>query len=187
MQSLPTKAKFPKNSSGTLGFHRKKRENALIDQQIRVSPKLTIGPQIDEEGLKQLADQGFKAIVNLSGKGEFDQIFAPKEEGELVEELGMEYIHAPLTLRRISPEDLDTICQEVASVDGPVYMHCLRGQRSSVAGLIFHAIRRGFTTKTIRRRANKLGITWKAPYLQDVVRKYIERTRPIREEILASA
>lgn len=156
----------------------------MIEEKIRVSPRITIGPQVGEDELEKLADKGFASVVNLAGKGEFDQKLTPQEEGEKVESLGMAYAHIPVTLRRLRMEEIDEVCQQLAALPKPVYLHCLIGQRSSLLGLLFHALYKGFTTPTVFRRAQKLGISWRAPYIQSVVEKYIERTRPIREEVL---
>ena len=48
-----------------------------------------------EGDLRALAEDGYKAVVNLRCQDEADQPIAPDREGEVVASLGLEYRHLP--------------------------------------------------------------------------------------------
>lgn len=69
---------------------------ATIDDQISV---LTYPPEADD--LKELANTGFKTIVNLRSAGENGEVLSPDAEAIESRDLGLNYLHFPL-----SPTDL---------------------------------------------------------------------------------
>jgi uncharacterized protein (TIGR01244 family) len=159
----------------------------MLEDNVRLSPRVTIGPQVSEEELEQIAGEGFATIVNLCTKGECDQLLSPQEEEKTAKKLNLSYIHLPMTMHRLKMEMLDEICQTLASAPAPMYIHCRIGQRSSLVGLVYHSLYRNLTPQGANKRSKRLGIAWASPYLESLVNKYITRTRPKREELLAEA
>lgn len=156
----------------------------MLHRKVKVNRQLSIGPQVSAEELQRLKEDGFEHVINLSQKGECDQLLAPEQEREEVEKLGMTYTHFPMTISKMRHEDVDQVCQTLNAASGRVYLHCRIGQRSSLLGLLFLALRQGITYKTLVKRAEKLGISWTSPFFQSYASDYIENRRPIREEIL---
>ena len=60
-----------------------------------------------EGDLRALAEDGYKAVVNLRCQDEADQPLAPDREGEVVASLGLEYCHLPVAGGTISDELVD--------------------------------------------------------------------------------
>ncbi len=60
-----------------------------MQERMKITDQLYVGAQPTEEQLKQLADDGFQAVVNLRTEGENEQPLSPQAEGEKVMELGM--------------------------------------------------------------------------------------------------
>lgn len=158
----------------------------MLRRKLKISRELTVGPHLDEDGLQELAKKGYKTIVNLCKKGELDQPLSPKEEAVKTEELGMEYVHVPISIKDLKSQHIDALCKELSETEKPVYLHCRIGQRSSTVGLIYHAIRKDLSVRRTLTKARKLGLSWNAPILQAFIEKYIERTRPMREEVLVN-
>ena len=79
----------------------------------RINDQLTVGAQPTEEQLKQLAEEGFKSVVNLRMSGEKEQPLSPDEEGEKVRDLGLEYVHIPVPMTAMQPEQVDRFRKEV--------------------------------------------------------------------------
>tara|TARA_B100000609_G_scaffold175294_2_gene152542 strand:- start:34123 stop:34629 length:507 start_codon:yes stop_codon:yes gene_type:complete len=159
----------------------------MLQDKIKLDSSVTIGPQVGVDEIQNLAQKGFSTVVNLTIKGECDQILSPQDEGEQVESLGMNYVHIPVTLNKLNDNFVDEVCGLLESVPKPLYMHCRIGQRSSILGLAFFGLRKGITAKTVLKRSKEFGIRWRAPYFKEFLTKYIQRTRDIRKEVLASS
>lgn len=144
-------------------------------RKFKISRELTVGPQLDESQLEDLARQGFKVIVNLSKRGELDQPLTPSEEGEKVAELGMHYVHHPVSIKTMRTDDVDVIREQVKDLEGPVYVHCRIGQRSKLFGMLLHGIRKGLSARRLFTKARKVGIEWNAPLFETFVENYMDQ------------
>ncbi len=146
----------------------------MIHSPIRLSDKITVGPQPAASDLKDLAEKGFKTVINLSKKGELGQELKPAEEGEEVEALGMAYCHMPLSLTSVKSEHIEEFCREVGEAKTPVYVHCRIGQRSGPFSLIYYAIKRKLSPEQALKRAEKLGIRCSAPMLTSLISNFLK-------------
>ena len=147
----------------------------MLDTPIRISPRITVGPQpLEEKDLEKLASKGFKTVVNLSKKGELEQQFDPVQEGQIVESLGMDYLHLPLSLSNVKSRDIEDFCLKLGEADTPAYVHCRIGQRSSPLSLIYHAIAKRLTAEQVLKKAQKLGFKWEAPMIPAMVSRYLK-------------
>src|SRR5688572_8614563 len=81
------------------------------------------GGQPNKEGFAFLKEQGVKTIINLRAKD---------AEGEMVRELGMQYVHIPIRLvfpwSKISDDAIEKYFEVVNNPDNhPIFFHCHRG------------------------------------------------------------
>ena len=141
----------------------------MLDEAVEISKNLTVGPQPSKKELVEIARDGYKTIINLSQKREHGQPYSPDEEERLVERLGMEYIHMPLSLSSMKASHADQFCEEITTSEKPVYIHCRLGQRSVPLSLIHHARKKRMSAETVLLKANDLGISWNAPYIGEFV------------------
>lgn len=79
-----------------------------------------------EEGLHTLAAMGIKTIITVDGAAP-DVATAAK--------LGMRYVHLPISYDTVTPERQKQLAQAIASLPGPIYMHCHHGKHRSAAAL----------------------------------------------------
>jgi uncharacterized protein (TIGR01244 family) len=93
---------------------------------------IMIGDQPTEADLKQFKQEGYSGVVNLRNDGEPEQPLSTSEEGALVRELGMDYLHygvgsAPLSAAGVNAvsDFIDRHGQE----PNKVLVHCRRGGR----------------------------------------------------------
>lgn len=86
-----------------------------------------------EAGIQELAEKGFKTIIDL--RTEAEGILAEKQA---VEETGMRYINIPVTSAGINDEQLATFTSEIEQAAIPVLLHCASGNR---AGAMWTAYR----------------------------------------------
>lgn len=69
-----------------------------MSDRIKISDRFTVSrTQLTREDLQEIKQQGFKSVVNLRTAEKDDTPLSPQEEGEIVKELGMEYLHLPVS------------------------------------------------------------------------------------------
>jgi protein tyrosine phosphatase (PTP) superfamily phosphohydrolase (DUF442 family) len=78
------------------------------------------------EGLNTLAAMGIKTIVSVDGA---------KPDVEAARQLGMRYVHLPISYDTVTPQRQQELAQVLANCDGPIYMHCHHGKHRSAAAL----------------------------------------------------
>lgn len=90
------------------------------------APGITAAGQPNEAGLRELADVGYAAVIDLRTAGEDRGI----DEETTVESLGMDYISLPIAGRDdINFENAQTLDKILSNYDRPVLVHCGSGNR----------------------------------------------------------
>lgn len=90
--------------------------------------------QPTESGLKDLAENGVKIVVNLRSVKEM-QTKVDFNEAIVVESLGMKYVHIPVVPSSFSPEDVDRLREVLDQVDmdmnqnSRILIHCASSNR----------------------------------------------------------
>ncbi len=146
----------------------------------KISEEITVGDQPTEEELRQLAQDGYKAVVNLRVAGENNQPISPKAEGAQVRELGMQYLHIPVsmeTMETMEPRTVDRFRQEVAGLPSPVLVHCHQGMRAGALVMMQTAIESGISGEETLHKAAELGFQCDRPQLKQFVKGYIDRNK----------
>ena len=92
---------------------------------------ITAAGQPNENGLRELADSGYAAVIDLRTEGEDRGL----DEQAVVESLGMDYISLPIEGRgAISFENAAKLDQILGKYDEPVLVHC--GSSNRVGALL---------------------------------------------------
>ena len=92
---------------------------------------ITAAGQPNESGLRELADDGYAAVIDLRTAGEERGL----DEVTTVEELGMDYISLPIGGRdAINFENAKKLDQILSNYDEPVLVHC--GSSNRVGALL---------------------------------------------------
>ena len=97
-----------------------------------VGDDMFIGGQPTEKALRDLRAKGVTTIVNLRMPQEMARVGF--DEAALAKELGIRYVHIPLSgtaENPFSPKALDTFAAAMASADGKVLLHCTIAWRAS--------------------------------------------------------
>jgi uncharacterized protein (TIGR01244 family) len=82
---------------------------------------ITAAGQPNENGLRELADSGYAAVIDLRTEGEDRGL----DEKAVVESLGMDYVSLPIEGRgAISFENAAKLDQILGKYDQPVLVHC---------------------------------------------------------------
>ena len=92
---------------------------------------ITAAGQPNENGLRELADSGYAAVIDLRTEGEDRGL----DEQTVVENLGMDYVSFPIEGRgAISFENARKLDQILGKYDEPVLVHC--GSSNRVGALL---------------------------------------------------
>jgi uncharacterized protein (TIGR01244 family) len=129
----------------------------------KISDEFSAGGQPTPEALKQLADEGFKSVVNLRSS---DESGALANEQQLAEAAGLQYVNVPLRSTEAKAELTAKVISEVESLPTPIYFHCGAGGRASASALIAFATQQKLSREAVLTKAQELGINLEQPQLQ---------------------
>ena len=99
---------------------------------VSVGDDMFIGGQPTEKALRDLRAKGVTTIVNLRMPEEMARIGF--DEAALAKELGIKYVHIPMTgtpANPYGPKELDTFTAAMAAANGKVLLHCTIAWRAS--------------------------------------------------------
>lgn len=130
-----------------------------------------------EGDLRALAEDGYKAVVNLRCQDEADQPLAPDREGEVVASLGLEYCHLPVAGGTISDELVDEFRASVEALPKPVLVHCASGKRAGAFTIMHLASQQGMSGDATLQKAVDMGFVCDEPALENFVRNYVDRAQ----------
>ncbi len=96
---------------------------------LELSEKIATAGQPTESQLLSVKTAGYRSIINLA-PGTHEN--ALPNEQEIVESLGIEYIHIPVKFDRPTIEDFDLFCSTIQlSQDRSIFIHCAANLRVS--------------------------------------------------------
>jgi len=111
-----------------------KLDSEGFQQILAKSGNLYISGQPDEESFQKLKTEGVTTIINLRTDMEMDnRDYVPFDEREVVESLGLKYIHIPLggVDSPYTNEALVKFADAMDEADGEVLLHCTTAHRAS--------------------------------------------------------
>lgn len=125
---------------------------------IRVSPTLSVSPQLDPSKFEDLNPQGFTTVINNRPDNE-----EPSQPGSAAEEraaqaAGLAYHHIPVAGGSITADDVRAFQAAVAASPGPVLAHCKSGTRSLTLYAIGEVLDGRLRADDVRSFGNSLGV-----------------------------
>jgi len=135
----------------------------------RISPFLSVSPQIYPAHVERLAVQGFRTIINNRPDNETDD--QPRRE-ELAAEAakhGIEFISIPITPGEVTDENIREFGEAMQRVTGPVLAYCRSGMRSTSLWALYEARHMG--SDAIINFASTLGydLSWQQEFLDEAL------------------
>ncbi|MEH2306046.1 beta-lactamase hydrolase domain-containing protein [Nostoc sp.] len=121
----------------------------------KINDQLAIAGQITLDQLKQIADEGYKSVLNLR---------LPDETGLLADEqkktefLGLYYVNFPTKTEDINHQSMLQIYQTIAELPKPTLIHCDNSIRSAAIVLLYIAIKQGITFEKALQKVITLGL-----------------------------
>jgi sulfide:quinone oxidoreductase len=97
----------------------------------KLTPFLSVSPQIAEADLGTLAAGGFRAVINNRPDGEAEDQPPSASLAAAAERVGLDYRHVPAVSGKIADDDVAAFAEALGQVKGPVVAFCRTGTRSS--------------------------------------------------------
>ncbi len=135
----------------------------------KVSDEFSAGGQPSPADLGQLAEQGFKSIVNLRST---DESGALANEHQLAEAAGLNYVNVPLQPTEANAELTAQVISELKHLPTPVYFHCGAGARASAAALIAFATQQQLSREALLTKVQELGVNPEQPQLKQFLESF---------------
>jgi uncharacterized protein (TIGR01244 family) len=121
----------------------------------KINNELTIAGQLTSEQLQQIAQEGFKSVLNLR---------SPDEEGFLhneqqqAENLGLYYINIPVKVEAINLEIAAQVLTQIDELAKPALIHCNSAMCAAAMVLMHIATRQGVNLNQVFKQAEQLGL-----------------------------
>ncbi|QYO63942.1 beta-lactamase hydrolase domain-containing protein [Leptolyngbya sp. 7M] len=128
-----------------------------------IGKDLYAGGQPDAEAIQQLAEQGFKSIVNLRSP---DEAGALSDEQQQATAAGLEYVNVPLSPGEADDSLMAKVLWEVEKLPTPVFFHCGAGARAGALALIALATQQGLNREQVIAKAEEVGVNVEQPHLK---------------------
>lgn len=122
----------------------------------KINNELTIAGQISSDLLQQLAEEGYKTILNLRSPTEPGFL---NDEQEKTENLGLCYVNIPTQVEVISLDRITEILQQVAVLPKPILLHCDTGMRAAAVAFMQVALKQGIAPEKAFNQATQFGLT----------------------------
>jgi uncharacterized protein (TIGR01244 family) len=139
-------------------------------ETIRISDRLSVGGQPSESDLDRLAENGFKAIVNLRMDDEANLPISPEAERAFAESAGLAYRRLPIRAAGVRPHQVEAFRRLVDGLPGPIYVHCGAGQRATAISVLAEGV--GEAVDAGLLEAARQGVALPAADLPSFVRRY---------------
>lgn len=148
-----------------------------MDGAYKLNEEVTIAAQPGEATLRQLRELGYRSVVNFRTTGEPGQPLSPAAEGEIVAKADMEYLHVPVSMPLLGPQQIDEFREAYASLPKPVFAYCKVGFRAAVMVMMQQAVEHQWTPEEAFEQARAHGIPLDHPELAPLVTEYLAARR----------
>jgi uncharacterized protein (TIGR01244 family) len=139
-----------------------------------ISSTISVADQPTSADLETLKSEGYTGVVNLRNDGEPDQPLSTEEEGKLVRELGMDYLHFGVGGGPLSEENVSDFCDFLhRHADQRVFVHCRKGGRAAALVLLHQAIHERWEPQEVVSKGRAMGLEVEGG-LRTMVENYLQ-------------
>lgn len=137
----------------------------------RLSDTLATAGQPTEDEMVAVAEAGFEIVVNLALH---DAEYSLPGEREIVNSLGMRYIHIPVQWERPTRTDLEQFFETMDKLSGHrLFIHCAANMRVSVFISLYRRLRQGWSAEDVIPDVQAIwepDAVWR-PFMEEMVRQ----------------
>lgn len=121
----------------------------------KINDELAIAGQVTPEQLQQLAQEGFRSVLNLRSPDEKGFLNSEQQQAEA---LGLDYINIPVKIGAVDDEIAALVLQQIDTLSKPALIHSNGAMRAAAMVLMHIATRQGVTLKQAFKQAEQLGL-----------------------------
>ena len=137
-----------------------------------------VGGQPDQSSLTRLKEKvGMQTVINLRTTEEVKDALSPLQEGEICSELGLDYLHLPVSMNDMNHELVHTFRENVNSLPKPIYVHCASGMRAGAFVMMHLAVENGWSARECFARAEEQGFECDKPEMKAFLKAFIEENQ----------
>lgn len=135
----------------------------------RISPFLSVSPQIYPAHVERLAAQGFKTFINNRPDNETDDQPLVEELAAEAAKHGIEFINIPVIPGALTEQNVKEFGDAMQRVTGPVLAYCRSGMRSTSLWALYEARHMG--SDAIINFAASIGydLSWQKEFLDEAL------------------
>lgn len=134
---------------------------------------VTAGPQPEEAELRHLVEEGFTTVIDVRSEKKNGILMRPKEEERVAREVGLTYVHIPVTWKRIDFDQADRLRQAIHDAKGNIYIHSRRGDLAAALTIMDRAVTKGLDPKVAVRQAEAMGVIRAGTRGDDFIAEYV--------------
>ena len=121
---------------------------------LQLSNSIATAGQPTKSQLSLVKDSGYKTVINLATSASENAL---PDEQEIVESLGMKYIHIPVDFNNPTSEDFAAFCQAMGENNQqPLLVHCGANLRVSAFMYIYRLTQENFDNEQAKRDLSKV-------------------------------
>lgn len=121
-----------------------------------ISPNLAVGSLSEHESLQEIAQKGYKTVIDLCTAAECNQL-----DESMVQGLNLAHVSVPISPKNLNLETLAAFKQAVETSPQPIYVRCASALRAGVFSLLVLADAEGWTEAQYLEQFRSLGINQK--------------------------
>ncbi|MTJ10419.1 beta-lactamase hydrolase domain-containing protein [Anabaena sp. UHCC 0204] len=119
----------------------------------KITQELAIVGQVTPEQLHDIANDGYKSILNLRFADEKDWW---EDEQKQTEDLGLNYVNIPIKFEELNPQISLEIFAVINQLPKPILIHCDNAIRSAAIVLLYIANKQGIEFDQVWEQNPKL-------------------------------
>ncbi|MFN6476292.1 beta-lactamase hydrolase domain-containing protein [Nostoc sp. DedQUE07] len=120
-----------------------------------INRELAIAGQITLAQLQQVADEGYKCVVNLRLADETGWLANERKKTEL---LGLYYVNFPTECEDINHQSTLQMYQTITELPKPILIHCDNSIRSAAIVFLYIALKQGIDFEKALQKVISLGL-----------------------------
>jgi protein tyrosine phosphatase (PTP) superfamily phosphohydrolase (DUF442 family) len=120
----------------------------------KINNELAIAGPVTVQQLQQLAEEGFKSVLNLRS---LDNELLINEQ-QHVERMGLCYVNLAIDREVMSPEIATRVLKQIKELPKPTLVYCNNATLAAAMVLMHIAMRQGETLPQAFKRAEQLGL-----------------------------
>lgn len=145
-----------------------------MNEAMKINDNVTVGPQPTDRELAGLGGLGFQSVINFREAGEQERQTPPETEGNEARLFGLDYLHVPVSLDKLTPQVVDEFRAQFERMPLPAYAHCASGKRAGAMMLMHLGVVNGMSGEETLATAEQMGFECDNEKLKQFVKEYVD-------------